>query len=473
MGPPDTHRESINVSNQRIFGTDGVRGRFGDGWMTPAGVSAVGQAVGEEMAARRTGADAPVHTPLRALIAHDGRSSGPILALAAARGLQRAGYVTSSAGLMPTPGLALLTRLKGYDVGIMISASHNPSHDNGVKVFGPRAEKLADDVEMAIEERLAVIGDPVFAPDADPESPSELLEPEGLGEAYLEHLLNAAEGLNLAGKRIAVDCANGAGSEIAPRLLAQLGAEVVAVGCEPDGENINAGCGSTHPEALRDAVRASKCSLGIALDGDGDRCVLVDELGEVVHGDAVLTLLAQQASREEALPGNAIVATVMSNRGLHRALREVEARVFTVGVGDRRVVEGLVEHSLSLGGEQSGHIIFGEDNFFIGDGCYTALRVLHTVVASGKSLSELAGAFQPFPQVLVNVTVQSKPNLEGIPSVVASVRAIEEELGEDGRVLLRYSGTEPLARVMVEGPNQERISAQAEDLAALIEKELG
>jgi phosphoglucosamine mutase len=272
---------------------------------------------------------------------------------------------------------------------------------------------------------------------------------------------------------VAIDCANGAGSRVAPRVLGRLGAHVHAIHAEPDGDNINRDCGSTHPEDLQAAVRRSGAALGIALDGDGDRCILVDEQGRLVHGDHILTICARHAMETGALPDPRIVATVMSNRGLHRALREVGVSVLTTDVGDRNVVECLRKEGLAIGGEQSGHIVFGADNHHIGDGTYTALRVLRVLRETGRPLSELAAPYQPFPQVLLNVPVASKPHFSKVSNVAEAVQRIEDELGEDGRVLLRYSGTEPLARVMIEGPEVETIQRQAQDLAKLIGAEIG
>jgi phosphoglucosamine mutase len=285
--------------------------------------------------------------------------------------------------------------------------------------------------------------------------------------------MEAASKLKLDGVTLTLDCANGGASRVAPRLFGRLGAQVQASFCEPDGGNINQDCGATRPKALQEAVRRQEAQAGIALDGDGDRCILVDEKGGLVHGDGILTLLARHAKAKGRLPDPRIVATVMSNRGLHRALREAGVSVVTVDVGDRRVVEALRREGLSLGGEQSGHIVFGADNHYVGDGLYTALRVLQVMRESGKPLSELAAPYQPFPQVLVNVPVARKPAMRELAPVAELVRATEEALGEDGRVLLRYSGTEPLARVMVEGPDAAWIQARAQELAEVIAREIG
>lgn len=449
-----------STREQRLFGTDGIRGRFGEGWLTLASVSALGHAIGGVLQRGRGRAGGT------ALVGHDGRRSGPGLEAALARGLAARGYTVTSAGLITTPGLALLARLKGFDLAVMISASHNPAEDNGIKVFGPDAEKLPDETEDAIEAELHA------HPAAIDAGPLPALDP-ALENAYLGHLLEAVAGLTLSGLSIVLDCANGGGSRVAPRILGRLGAHVVSLASEPDGDNINQDCGSTHPAALQEAVRLHSADLGIALDGDGDRCMLVDEHGALVNGDGILTVLARDRAERHAFADARIVATVMSNRGLHRALREVGVGVVTVGVGDRRVVEALRRERLMLGGEQSGHIVFGPENHYVGDGTYTALRVLAVLQARGARLSELAQAYRAFPQVLVNVPVGRKPNLSDVPRVMDLVHSIEAELGEDGRVLLRYSGTEPLARVMVEGPDELHIRKRAQELAHRIAREIG
>jgi len=456
------------VKEERIFGTDGIRGRAGEGWLSVPAVTALGCALGATLVqdaepARRS----KTGRRPRALFGHDGRRSGPELEAALARGLASHGFEVTSVGLVTTPGLALLTRMHGFRVGAMISASHNPAEDNGVKVFSEEGEKLSDETERAIEARLRQ------APSIELDGPPPAHDAD-LEFGYLSYLVDkAGAGLRLDGMRIAVDCANGGGSRVAPRVLGRLGAVVSAIAAEPDGDNINLRCGATHPARLQEEVRSQGAKLGIALDGDGDRCILVDEAGDVVNGDGILALLARHALAKGELADPRIVATVMSNKGLHRALRERGIGVVTVDVGDRRVVEALRKTGLRLGGEQSGHVVFGSDHFFIGDGIYTALRVLRVMVESRSSLSELAGVYRAFPQVLLNVTVARKPSLAELPGVDSARKRVERELGEDGRVLLRYSGTEPLARVMVEGPDLERIRSQAQEIADLIAAEIG
>jgi phosphoglucosamine mutase len=448
---------------ERIFGTDGVRGRAFEGWLSVPAVAALGAAIGDVLGGTRTSAGARP----RALSGHDGRRSGPDLEAALAHGLAARGFDVTSCGLITTPGLALLTRIDDFQIGAMISASHNPAEDNGIKIFSSEGEKLSDQLEIEIETRWRA------APTLELAGSAPRLDPALEGD-YLNYLVeHAAHGLDLSGIRIALDCANGGASRVAPRVFGRLGAQVTALAAEPDGDNINQGCGATKPERLQAEVRSNHQQLGIALDGDGDRCILVDERGELVHGDGILTLLAHEAVRRKTWSDKRLVATVMSNKGLFRALREVGVGVVTTDVGDRRVVEALRREKLALGGEQSGHIVFGADHFFIGDGVYTALRVLRVLSDTKRSLAELAAPYRPFPQVLLNVHVTRKPALEELPRVRAARERVESELGEDGRVLLRYSGTEALARVMVEGPDAERIRAMAQELADLIVAEIG
>lgn len=448
---------TTNDTPVRLFGTDGIRGRYGTGWLTPGPVSALGRVIGQTLTGAKGGS---------ALVGHDGRRSGPELEHAISRGLRSAGVEVKSAGLITTPGVALLGKRLPFDLSVMISASHNPAADNGIKVFGAEGEKLADEVELEIER--GVLADPTPAPDGPrpPHDPS-------LELAYLDTLREAVGDLQLTGMTIVLDCANGGGSRVAPRILGRLGAHVVSIACSPDGDNINDGCGSTQPESLREAVRLNSADLGIALDGDGDRCILVDERAGLVNGDGILTVLARHARARGRMADARIVATVMSNKGLHRALRQVGVSVVTVDVGDRRVVEALRREQLALGGEQSGHVVFGAEHHYVGDGIYTALRTLIAMREEKKPLSELARPYQPFPQVLMNVPVASKPDWSELPSVVAAVRAVESALGEDGRVLLRYSGTEPLARVMVEGPDEQAIRRQARSIAVELEYAIG
>ena len=460
-----TTERTIGTDELRIFGTDGIRGRAGEGWLSLDRVSALGRAAGLVLG----GAPPAKGRGRRAvLLGHDGRRSGPEIVDALARGFASRGFDHVSTGLITTPGLALLTRMGDWSLGAMVSASHNPAEDNGIKLFSSDGEKLSDESELEIERELRA-----HSGDVGGEPVRSRVDHE-LEMVYLRHLLETGGGsLQLDGMNVVLDCANGGASRIAPRVLGRLGARVTAIHAEPDGSNINQGCGSTHPAALHEAVRATGADIGIALDGDGDRCILVDERAELIHGDGILTMVARWAAAHGEYTDPRIVATVMSNRGLHRALREVGIGIVEVGVGDRRVVEALRDQGLKLGGEQSGHIIFGGDNHFIGDGIYTALRVLRILRESGKPLSELVAPYQPLPQVLLNIQVPHKPALEGLPGFSEACTRLADRLGEDGRVLVRYSGTEDLARVMVEGPDGEHIRRGAQELAELLSDEIG
>ncbi len=452
------------MTREGLFGTDGIRGLAGDGWLSPDASSAIGRAAGAVVRERASGAREHEH-PLRAVTGHDGRRSGPELEAAISRGFVEAGFSVQSAGLVTTPGLATIARRFGFELAAMISASHNPARDNGIKFFGHGGTKIPDDIERAIETRF--FRDPRPARDGPP----PVLEPAFV-RTYVDELVGAVPGLRLDGLALVIDGANGGGSRLAPEVFGRLGARTHAIACAPNGDNINDGCGATSTGALATEVLRTQSLVGIALDGDGDRCVLVDERGGEVTGDAILTICAVDLAERGKLARDRIVATVMSNRGLHRALRAKGVEVLTVGVGDRRVVEALRREGIELGGEQSGHIVFGAEHHFVGDGVYTALRVLDVVQRSGRPLSALASAYRPLPQVLVNARVERKPALEALAGVQQAVRSLERELGDDGRVLLRYSGTEPLARVMIEGPDEEWIRARAEELALLLVREI-
>lgn len=441
-----------------IFGTDGIRGKAYEGWLSLEAMAAIGEAAGSVLAGSGG----------KALVGHDGRASGPDLEQALAAGLRRAGVEPTTCGLTTTPGLAWLTRDRDDIVlGAMLSASHNPAGDNGIKLFSASGDKLSNSDQGAIEDRLR-------ATPSGEASGGPLPTDGKLEDDYVDHLVESVgHALDLSGMKVVLDCAHGGGSHVGPRVFERLGADLFALACEPDGLNINEGVGSTHPEALQAAVKDQGAAVGIALDGDGDRCILVDERGELVHGDHILTVVARHSMQQGLYPDPRIVATVMSNRGLHRALREVGVSVVEVPVGDRAVVEGLKNEGLHLGGEQSGHVIFGADNAYIGDGIVTALRVLEVIVATGRPLSELASPYVPMPQVLLNVKVATKPPLDTLDEVMSLTRSIEDALGDDGRVLLRYSGTEDLARVMVEGADEGFILERARALAELIEGTLG
>jgi len=456
-------------SDEPIFGTDGIRGRALEGWLTVAAVEALGRAAGAVLG---QGVGEESH----ALIAHDGRASAQPIQEALARGLAQAGLASVSVDLLPTPGLAWLAATHSLPLAAMISASHNPAEDNGIKLFAGGGAKLTDAQQAEIEMRLR---DEVerFSPDGpdDPGTGSQLRHDRSLDSAYVDHLIELGqhgEPFDLDGSQIVIDCANGAASHVGPIVLATLGAEVTTIFASPDGSNINAGCGSTHPESLQERVLAEGADLGIALDGDADRCLLVDEKGVLVDGDAIMAILARDAAERGVWDDPRIVATVMSNRGLHRALTPAGVGVVEVGVGDRQVVEGLRAHGLHLGGEKSGHIIFGAENAYLGDGLLTALRVLAVRARTGATLSELAAPFEPLPQVLLGLVVAAKPPLDTLLEFQSLRAQFEAELDGDGRVNVRYSGTEPKARIMIEGPDAARIHAMADELSATLAREI-
>ncbi len=429
------------------FGTDGVRGRALTE-LTEADVAAVARAAATVLGSGRW------------LIGRDTRESGPALEAAVAAGLRAAGAEPDSVGVVPTPALAVLSA--AWDCpAVMITASHNPFHDNGVKVFARGGAKLADHVERAIEAAIVPV---------DP-TPAPVGRTDGLTR-YREHLLGLFPEGALEGLRIVLDCANGAMSAIAPDVARALGAEVTVIHAEPDGRNINLECGATHPASLVVAVRSAGADLGLAFDGDGDRVIAVDERGEVVDGDRMIALAALQLRAAGALAGNTVVVTVMSNLGFHRAMRDAGIDVAVTPVGDRYVLEALAAGRYSVGGEQSGHIVY-PDAATTGDGLLAGLRLAHHVRERGVSLHELAGGVMTsFPQVLVNVAVAERhPAIAD--ELAEEIARAEADLGGDGRVLVRASGTEPLVRVMVEAPTPELAGATAAALADVVRARFG
>lgn len=438
------------------FGTDGLRGRAGDAPMDPETLRRVGSALGVLL--QRSGGEQK-----RVLVGNDGRESAGWILEALAQGLTAAEVAIGDVGLCTTPALAFLTRTQPCDAGVMISASHNPAHDNGIKIFAVDGTKLRDEHEaeianLAVELRPAVVRTPRVRDRA------ELLV------KYEEQLAEAFPSLDLGGRKVCIDAANGGGSLLAPRLLRAFGAEVVEIACEPDGNNINDGTGALHPEVLVAAVREHRAALGICLDGDGDRGIFVDELGTVRDGDDVLSLFGRALHQRGELPGDRIVATVMSNLGLHKALREAGVGVHVTPVGDRNVFLAMQQLGCAIGGEQSGHILF-RDHHLTGDGLYTGLRLLQQI-GQGPASAAFA-AFHRFPQRLVNVPVRSKPDLDSVPAIVAKKAAVERQLGDDGRLLLRYSGTEPKCRVMVEAQDAATCARLVDEMAAVVKAELG
>jgi phosphoglucosamine mutase len=444
----------------KLFGTDGIRGKAGQPPLVPKTVARVGAAL-----VRAFNADGRNDRRLRFVIGRDTRESGAWIEEELARGLTFEGATVVSAGVVPTPAIAYLARTEGFDAGIVISASHNPYEDNGIKVFGGAGTKLTEQLEATVERLVANDGCEV------PDQPGTL-ERHDLSSHYVEHLREILKTAGpLAGARIVVDCANGATVPIAPNLFRLLGFDVQTIGASPTGRNINLECGSTHLDALARAVVSSQARLGIAFDGDGDRALFVDHSGRIVDGDAVLLMAAIYLNDRRRLPGPAVVATVMSNIGLEIALRERGIEMIRTAVGDKYVMEEMVKRGFSLGGEQSGHVIFSE-HLFTGDGLATALTVLRIMADTSKELSELAAALVTYPQVLVNVRVKEKADLGTVPAIADAMKRVEEQLAGNGRLLVRYSGTEPLLRIMLEGQRDDQIRAWADDIANVVRANL-
>jgi phosphoglucosamine mutase len=442
----------------KLFGTDGVRGTAGRYPLDHATVRRLGAALVRSSASG---------SGMKILVGRDTRESGGWIEAELAHGARGEGAVVTSAGVVPTPAVAYLTRTEGYDAGVVISASHNPFEDNGIKVFSGRGEKFTERVEREVE---AMVDDRSW--DVAGGTPAPVQHVNLVG-SYLDHLraiLNDRSAF--AGFRLAIDCANGATTTVAPDLFASLGFDTVVIGNQPDGRNINLHCGSTHPQLLAEQVRHSGARMGVAFDGDGDRAIFVDHRGQVVNGDAVLLMCARQLQRENRLKGNAVVATVMSNIGLELALKEAGISLVRCAVGDKYVMEEMLGRGLSLGGEQSGHIIFS-DYLFTGDGLCTALNVLRTVALTGRTLAELADDLVSYPQVLLNVRVREKADLQGVPEIAAAIARVEQRVADHGRLLVRYSGTEPLLRVMLEGRHEDEIRTWAQEIVDTVKEHLG
>lgn len=463
---------------KRLFGTDGMRGEAGRFPLDATTVRAAGRSLARHLAERLKRAP-------RVVTGRDTRESGAWIEKAFLEGALAGGAAEAvSAGIITTPGVAYLARTLPADAGVVISASHNPYHDNGIKIFAPTGRKLDDATERLIESDIyaefkeGAGAAPAKFVESGAEGTRKEAEEAGtcaaeLRALYLDYLSGeVAAGLSLEGLTIVADCANGAASELAPALLKRLGAHVVATFDAPDGRNINRDCGSLHTDVLRARVVEEGAHLGVAYDGDADRALFVDGRGRLVDGDATLWALAQRMQERGELEGDRVVATVMSNIGLELALRSRGIELLRTDVGDKYVLEELLRTGSSLGGEQSGHIIFPRLNL-AGDGMLTTLNLLRAVVESGRALAELSEGFRRYPQVLVNVRVRERVPFEEIGEVVHASREVRERLGEGGRLLLRYSGTEPLARVMIEGQSQAEIDALAEDLAGVIRRSLG
>jgi len=446
---------------RKLFGTDGIRGVAGEYPLDTKTIFATGVALGRLLGA--------ANKPLQLLLGADTRESSAWIAAVIAEGLQSGGATVANAGVITTPGVAYLTRKHGFAAGVVISASHNPWRDNGIKIFGSDGYKLPDEFELAIEAEIfrqleitPPVGGPFLAPAADPRFVIE----------YEEYLWKLFPALDLTGLRLVVDCANGAASGIAPDLFSRLGARVDVTHAAPNGRNINAHCGALHPEIVAAETLKRGADLGITFDGDADRALFADANGKVVNGDGVLLLAARDLRSRGKLNQEKVVATTMSNMGLEAALRGDGVSMLRAPVGDKYVLEWMKEHRASLGGEQSGHILFPALST-TGDGLLTALVVLDIVRRSRKLLHELTADLKVFPQVIVNVKVREKRPLEEFVTITDTIRAAEEELKDNGRVVVRYSGTEPLARVMIEAESQSRMQFHAERIAGAIREELG
>ena len=442
---------------EKLFGTDGVRGVAGTFPLDENTISIIGRSLATRMAAK-------LGRPPRLVTGRDTRESGEWIEGAFSSGAAVADAVCRSAGVITTPGVAFLTREFDFDAGIVISASHNPFEDNGIKIFAPSGKKIEETAERLIEQDIREAGS-----QADQLASNELdrSDENRFHEAYLDYLADQFPGLSLLGKKIVADCSNGASGEFAPKLLTRLGADVISINDAPDGRNINANCGSLHIEGLQAKVVENKADLGVAFDGDADRSLFVDENGSLVDGDATLWMLARFFEDAGELAAHAVVATVMSNVGLEIALTSKNIKLVRTAVGDKYVLEELLRSGASLGGEQSGHIIIPKKSL-VGDGMMTMLFVLEMMCEKQKPLSGLVAGFTRYPQTLVNVKVAEKRAFETVPAIVDVVRTIETELDGTGRLLLRYSGTENLARVMIEGKDQTSIEVQARRVADVI-----
>lgn len=463
---------------KRLFGTDGIRGKAGLPPLDPCTVTALGMALAEDLQHQNL-------SGLPVLIGMDTRESGPAIAAQLAGGLGTR-VRSDFAGVLTTPGVAYLTRTGDYSAGVMISASHNPFEDNGIKIFARTGFKLPDAEEHEVEEAIFRLmqeeaifrlmqEEAIFRlmPEANESHSAVPLAPSRSVRPYLDFLLSTLTSPQpLTGLKIAMDCGNGAASALAPDLFREAGAEVLAIGNTPDGRNINLNCGALHVETLRAQVLATGADAGVAFDGDADRAMMIAPSGRIVDGDAMLLIAARRLQADGHLPGDMVISTVMSNLGLEKALGKLGITMLRTPVGDKYVLEEMVRRDAALGGEQSGHIIFRE-YATTGDGMLTALKVLETAVLSGATLDALTADLIVYPQLLVNVRVRERRPLEELPRVTDEIQACEAELSGSGRILVRYSGTEPLLRVMVEGPEQGQVQRLADRVAVAIHADMG
>jgi phosphoglucosamine mutase len=447
---------------RKLFGTDGIRAVAGEAPLDPRTIYAAGVALAHQL--KTNGRDPAV------ILGMDTRESGGWIAGLLTDGLIRGGATVESAGVITTPAVAYLARRHKFSAGVVISASHNPWQDNGIKIFGGDGYKLPDEVELRIEEEIfkqlesLTVTDLAksLAPEPDPSYRAE----------YEEFLLSAVPGLHLGDLKLVIDCANGAASAIAPELFARLGGAVQLTHAQPDGRNINANCGALYPAVVAAETKATQSDIGVTFDGDADRSLFADAQGRVVNGDAILLLAARDLKARNMLRNDTVVATTMSNMGLEAALKRDCIKMLRAPVGDKYVLEMMQANAASLGGEQSGHILFPH-LATTGDGLLTALVILDLVRRSGKPLHELTADLKVFPQVIVNVRVKEKRPLMEIETIATPIRAAEEELNGNGRVVIRYSGTEPLARVMIEAESEEAMQRHSNAIAQAIRNELG
>ncbi|RIX46020.1 phosphoglucosamine mutase [Paenibacillus nanensis] len=445
----------------KYFGTDGVRGVANQG-LTPELAYKIGRCGGYELTKTATGKP-------KVVIGLDTRISGPMLEAALIAGLLSIGADVVRLGVVSTPAVAYLTKELGADAGVMISASHNPVEDNGIKFFGGDGFKLSDETELEIEALIDADEDVLPRPVGG--DIGSVTTDENAKKRYLDYLKTTVSG-KFAGLNIVLDCANGAAYELAPAIFRELGANVTTVGAEPDGRNINAGVGSTHPEYLREKVLELGADLGLSFDGDADRLIAIDENGEEVDGDFILCIIGDRMKREGKLAHDTVVTTVMANIGFFKGAEKIGLKTAQTAVGDRYVMEEMRKGGYNLGGEQSGHVIF-LDYITTGDGILTALQLVDTVAGAGKKLSELKGLMRKYPQKLVNVRVADKSLYNGNEAIAAAVKQVEDELGDNGRVLVRPSGTESLIRVMAEGPDKAQVEAYVDQIANVVKRELG
>jgi len=448
---------------RKLFGTDGIRGVANVDPMTGEMAMQLGRAISyifKEVKGRH-----------RIVVGKDTRLSGYMLETALASGICSMGADVMLVGPLPTPGIAFITTSMRANAGVVISASHNPYYDNGIKIFSQDGFKLPDEMEYRIEELILSNHLHSLRPTASEVGKAHRID-DAIGR-YVVFLKNTfPNNLTLDGLRIVLDCANGAAYRVAPTVFEELGAEVIPIGVEPDGENINKNCGSLHPEVVSHLVLEKGADIGIALDGDGDRIVFVDRKGKRVDGDYILAICSLQMLSENRLKKGTLVTTVMSNIGLDRTVQNGGGRVIRTQVGDRYVVEEMIRGDYNLGGEQSGHTIFLDYNTTC-DGILTALQVLAIMKRKDRPLDELAKVMEPLPQVLYNVEVKEKKNLSEFPEIEKKIREIEKSLGHSGRILIRYSGTEPLLRIMVEGEDETKLHRFAQDLVELVKKQIG